>query len=95
MVPLGPGNPRATFFGTPNGQIVLARTPAGQPITPHAADRMANPPAGRTVMTPKEADAVLAQNTIKKIDPAKGTVTYHDPAAPGNRRLPYRQQLEA
>ncbi|MBV9477617.1 MAG: hypothetical protein JO315_16225 [Acidobacteria bacterium] len=38
-------------------------------------------------MTPAEADAVLAKNTIRKINPAKATVTYHDASLPGKPQV--------
>jgi len=38
-------------------------------------------------MTPAEADKVLAKNQIRKVDAFKGTVTYHDSAAPGHPQV--------
>ena len=56
-----------------------AKTPGGRTITPHAADRMVNPPAGRSPMSASQVDQVLDEgDRIRKVDmlhPKGPTVT--------------------
>ncbi|MBN2880888.1 hypothetical protein JXM83_02435, partial [Candidatus Woesearchaeota archaeon] len=69
------------FIGTSNGQLVPKKTPKGLEITSHAADRMANPPAGRVMMSPAEVDNVIFDvGKIKKIDNTRNTITFFDPS---------------
>jgi len=75
------------FFGTPNGELVPSRTPIGRDITPHAADRMGNPPVGRFQMTPIEVDSIINQGSIKKIDNTRGTTTFIDKTQAGNPQV--------
>lgn len=78
-----------TFYGASNGEVVPAATPAGQSITAHAAERMANPGVGRSLMTPAEADKVLATGTrnINATNVRQGTVTFQNRSMPGNPRV--------
>jgi hypothetical protein len=59
---------RAEFYGTETGQTVPVRTPAGRPITAHAAERMGEPPRGRRVSTPEEADILAETGAFKKME---------------------------
>jgi hypothetical protein len=65
-------------------------TPGGRMISPHAAERMATPPAGRSPMSVHEVDAVLDKGTrIRKVSPhPKGdTVTVQHPGMPGKPQV--------
>ena|SRR3989338_2024070 len=75
------------FYGTPNKQLVPSHTPVGREITPHAANRMANPPLGRVPMTPAEADNIISRGSIRKIDDLAKTTTYWDPTLPGKPQV--------
>ena len=75
------------FYGTSNQQIVPSRTPAGREITPHAAERMANPPLGRDVMIPSETDRVIKQATITRVNPTRQTTTHSAPHLAGKPKV--------
>lgn len=65
-------------------------TPGGRAITPHAAGRMVEPPAGRVPMTKADVDMVLDRGTkIRKIapHPAGTTVTVQHPGLPGKPQV--------
>jgi RHS repeat-associated protein len=74
----------AGFFGTTTGDVVPARTPAGQPINPHAAQSMAE-----RGMAPSEADRVLATGTTKlnRTNLEKGTVTFQNRTMSGKPQV--------
>jgi hypothetical protein len=65
-------------------------TPGGRTITPHAAERMVSPPAGRGTMTAAEVDRVLDTGTrIRKVSPHPmgDTVTVQHPGMPGKPQV--------
>jgi hypothetical protein len=61
---------RAEFYETETGQTVPVKTPAGRPITAHAAEWMAEPTPGkgRRVSTPEEADILAETGAVKKME---------------------------
>lgn len=64
-------------------------TPGGRDITPHAADRMVNPPRGRSPMTAAEVDQVLDTGTKIKVKPHPegDTITVQHPNMPGKPQV--------
>lgn len=80
-------NIKPDFYGTVNKEIVPVQTPQGREITPHAADRMANPPKGRVPMTPNEVDAIIDKNVVRKTNYQEGTITYWDQLSPGRPQV--------
>ena len=82
------------FYSTPNGEIVPSKTPNGLKITPHAADRMGNPPVGRVKMTPEEVDDVVRQDILRKVNEESGTLTYWNPSQPGKPQVIVSDDLQ-
>ncbi|MBL9008042.1 MAG: hypothetical protein JNJ46_27540 [Myxococcales bacterium] len=65
-------------------------TPGGRVLTPHAAERMAKPPSGRSPMSVHEVDEVLDRGTrIRKVSPHPqgATVTVQHPGMPGKPQV--------
>jgi RHS repeat-associated protein len=87
--PQPPPNPNQVgFYGTPSGQLVLGKTPAGYGMQPHAAWRAAEPPdPDRLDATPEEIDTVIQKGKFVKLEldiqgksAAPGTVQPNDPS---------------
>jgi len=67
-----------------------AVTPKGRVVTPHAAERMVQPPDGRDPMTLGEIDQVLDRGTrIRKVThhPQGDTITIQHPGMPGKPQV--------
>ncbi|MEP0068937.1 RHS repeat-associated core domain-containing protein [Pyruvatibacter sp.] len=65
-------------------------TPSGRKISFHAADRMVNPPRGRSAMSPSQVDSVLdgATNVRRRTHHAQGdTLTIQNRNMPGNPQV--------